>query len=676
MKKLDLHIHTVSTIRDRAFTFSMDCLKEYVERNAIDAIAITNHNLFDREQYEQIRNSIGIKVFPGIEVDVENGHLLVVSEEDDIDDFVERCNQVQAMNGGRNTSSISENTFIGIFPDLSKYLLIPHYNKHPELDFQRVPQLVEHFTCGEVTSAKKFLMMKKSVKELVPVLFSDLRMAEGASPDSDRQTFIDVEELSLSAVKYSLMDRAKVSLSSETGHVLFDVLDNGLKISTGLTVVLGKRSSGKTYTLDRIAEQFERARYIQQFSLLSSDDEADQKKFEFFLRTKKASVAEAFLTPFKEVVDDVACIDLEHDVQDVDMYLNALLQAASEAERQDVFAKCTLFHETLYDEKDLSSLSSLINAVDLLINNAEYRAIVDQFVSKESLLRLAISLRERYINEYENDLKSRFVNDIVQSIQSELQLHSSNTPIPDVDFYQVMMNKEKVKRFDAIAKSVKQEHVIDEKGLYSYRVIAKTEAFSGAQEMQHFSRSHMTFSNAFAKYNHPYAFLQSLKQIIGLPNSDYYKYFVNVRYEVLNQFGTRASGGERSEYNLLQNLIDAARSEILLLDEPESSFDNIFLKDGVNELLKELSQQLPVIIATHNNTIGASVHPDYLIYTQKEIQQAGEIKYHLFSGYPSSTELIDLEGNTINRRDVMLDCLEAGEPAYLDRRKSYEILDH
>lgn len=676
MKKLDLHIHTVSTIRDRAFTFSMDCLKEYVERNAIDAIAITNHNLFDREQYEQIRNSIGIKVFPGIEVDVENGHLLVVSEEDDIDDFVERCNQVQAMNGGRNTSSISENTFIGIFPDLSKYLLIPHYNKHPELDFQRVPQLVEHFTCGEVTSAKKFLIMKKASNELVPVLFSDLRMAEGASPDSDRQTFIDVEELSLSAVKYSLMDRAKVSLSSETGHVLFDVLDNGLKISTGLTVVLGKRSSGKTYTLDRIAEQFERARYIQQFSLLSSDDEADQKKFEFFLRTKKASVAEAFLTPFKEVVDDVACIDLEHDVQDVDMYLNALLQAASEAERQDVFAKCTLFHETLYDEKDLSSLSSLINAVDLLINNAEYRAIVDQFVSKESLLRLAISLRERYINEYENDLKSRFVNDIVQSIQSELQLHSSNTPIPDVDFYQVMMNKEKVKRFDAIAKSVKQEHVIDEKGLYSYRVIAKTEAFSGAQEMQHFSRSHMTFSNAFAKYNHPYAFLQSLKQIIGLPNSDYYKYFVNVRYEVLNQFGTRASGGERSEYNLLQNLIDAARSEILLLDEPESSFDNIFLKDGVNELLKELSQQLPVIIATHNNTIGASVHPDYLIYTQKEILQDGGIKYHLFAGYPSSTELIDLEGNTINRRDVMLDCLEAGEPAYLDRRKSYEILDH
>ena len=676
MKKLDLHIHTVSTIRDRAFTFSMDCLKEYVERNAIDAIAITNHNLFDREQYEQIRNSIGIKVFPGIEVDVEDGHLLVISDENDIDDFVERCNQVQAMNGSSNTSSVSEDTFIGLFPDLDKYLLVPHYNKRPELDFHRVPKLQKHFTCGEVTSAKKFLIMKKTVKELVPVLFSDLRMAEGTSHDSTRQTFIDVEELTLTAIKCSLMDSAKVSLSSEAGHTLLEVLDNGLSISTGLTVVLGKRSSGKTYTLDRIAEQFERAKYIKQFSLLASDDDADQQRFEALLRTQKSSVAEAFLTPFKEVVDDVACIDLEHDDQDIDSYLNALFQAASEAESQDVFAKCTLFHETLYDEKDLGSLSSLIKAVDLLINNAEYRAIVDQFVSKKSLLRLAISLREQYIKERKNDMKSLFVNDIVQSIQSELQVLSANTHIPEIDFYRIMMNKEKVKRFDAIAKAVKKKHIIEKKSLYSYTVVAKTEPFGGAQEMQRVSRVRMVLSDAFEEYDHPYDFLQVLKQKNELADSDYYKYFVNVKYEVLNRFGTKASGGERSEYNLLQNLEDAARSAVLLLDEPESSFDNIFLKDGVNTLLKELSKQIPVIIATHNNTIGASVHPDYLIYTQKEILQGGEIKYHLFAGYPSSTKLIDLEGNTINRRDVMLDCLEAGEPAYLDRRKSYEILDH
>lgn len=158
--------------------------------------------------------------------------------------------------------------------------------------------------------------------------------------------------------------------------------------------------------------------------------------------------------------------------------------------------------------------------------------------------------------------------------------------------------------------------------------------------------------------------------------TEYYKFFTNISYEVLNQYGTPASGGERSEYNLLQELTDAARSQILILDEPESSFDNMFLKDGVNALLKELSKQIPVVIATHNSTIGASVHPDYLIYTSKRAVEDGTVKYELFFGYPSSAELVDIEGHTISRRDKVLDCLEAGEPAYIDRRNSYEILAH
>ncbi len=43
---------------------------------------------------------------------------------------------------------------------------------------------------------------------------------------------------------------------------------------------------------------------------------------------------------------------------------------------------------------------------------------------------------------------------------------------------------------------------------------------------------------------------------------------------------------------------------MLLIDEPESSFDNIFLKEDVNSLLKEFSQEMPVVIVTHNSTIG------------------------------------------------------------------------
>ena len=40
-KKIDFHIHTVSSIKDSDFTFSLDWLKSYVEATELDAIAIT-----------------------------------------------------------------------------------------------------------------------------------------------------------------------------------------------------------------------------------------------------------------------------------------------------------------------------------------------------------------------------------------------------------------------------------------------------------------------------------------------------------------------------------------------------------------------------------------------------------------------------------------------------------
>lgn len=675
MKKIDLHIHTVPTISDYNFKFSVNKLIEYVNVEKIDAIAITNHNLFDKKQYSDIVKSISIPVFPGIEIDLENGHLLMITDPSDIDDFCDKCGRVYRMNGNDNTNFLTEDDFTRIFGDLSKYLLIPHYEKNPILNQDRINNIKKFITCGEVSSVKKFIYMKKLENKLVPVLFSDLRISNDITKWPQRQTFVDVEELSLASIKYALCDRTKVELSQKDGHVVFEVLDNGLHISTGLTVILGKRSSGKSFTLDRINEQFEHAKYIRQFDLLSQNDASEQRKFEETLRMQNDSVAEVFLAPFKSVVEDIAKIDLVQDDQNMENYLSSLLDAASEAERQDVFAKCNMFNEAQFSIKELTSLESLINAVDTLLENTEYRDIILRHLDRNSLLKLAIELMEKYISEHKEIMFMQYTNDIIYSVQRELQVHSSNTAIPEIDFYQILLNKYKIKKFIDIAKLVKKERVIEQKNISSYRVVAKAVLYDGAQALRRTSGSNKSFSDAFQKYNEEYKYLQMLKQK-EIPVSEYHKYFVQITYEVLNQYGTRASGGERSEYNLLQQLANAGRSDILLMDEPESSFDNLFLKDGVNTLLKDLSKRTPVVVSTHNNTIGASLCPDYLIYTEKEILSNGEIKYHLYHGYPSSMFLTDLEGNKIKCKDIMLDCLEAGEPAYLDRRRSYEIFDN
>ncbi|MEQ9716448.1 MAG: histidinol-phosphatase, partial [Candidatus Asgardarchaeum sp.] len=157
--------------------------------------------------------------------------------------------------------------------------------------------------------------------------------------------------------------------------------------------------------------------------------------------------------------------------------------------------------------------------------------------------------------------------------------------------------------------------------------------------------------------------------------TEYYKYYVSIEYKILNKYGYEVSGGERSEFNLLQEINDALQYDMLLIDEPESSFDNLFLKNDINELIKNISKTIPVVVVTHNSTVGASIKPDYVVYTKKIVLD-NEVKYQIYSGYPSDKKLISLDGEAINNYNIMLNCLEAGEHAYKERGKSYEMLEN
>ena len=125
MKKIDLHIHTVPSISDASFMFDLNKLKEYVEALEIDCIAITNHNLFDKSQFEEICQELSntkVKIFPGIEIDLERGHILLISENEDLEDFYSKCNQVTSLIKTKD-DFITYEQLREIFPLLNNYLL-------------------------------------------------------------------------------------------------------------------------------------------------------------------------------------------------------------------------------------------------------------------------------------------------------------------------------------------------------------------------------------------------------------------------------------------------------------------------------------------------------------------------------------------------------------------------
>lgn len=668
MKKVDLHIHTVPSISDKQFFFSLNSLQDYVEKLELDCIAITNHNLFDKAQFEYISAQLQIKVFPGIEIDLEAGHILLISENEDLEDFDLKCKKVSDLIKTK-TDYITYEQLTEIFPLLSKYLLIPHYDKKPNIKVETLEKLGDNIFCGEVTSIRKFKACVSEIDKLVPVIFSDCRFVEDMAIYPTRQTYIDAEDDSLRAIKGCLFDKNKVYLSKEEGNEFFQATDDGIVLSTGLNVIIGERSTGKTYTLEKIINGFENVKYIEQFSLLQNDEE----KFKELVTTRHSLVSENYLKEFKDVIYDVNEVDIKSNNQDVEKYLDSLKKFASESDKLDSFSKCKLYNETKFELDDLENLKELIKATKLLLDNTEYKTLINKHIEESSLKELFLDLIGNYKLKYIKNLEKGFVNDLTERIKDDLKIRSSSTSVEELDFNQIQIDKIKVKKFNELVKKIQTEKIIDSKEIRGFKVVAKTKKFTGAIQLQKKSKSRLAFSEAFENYEKPYRYLISLKNI-AIEETDYYKYFVDIEYKTLNKHGFPVSGGERSEFNLLHEISDALKHDILMIDEPESSFDNIFLKNEVNELIKEISKEIPVIVVTHNSTIGASIKPDYLLYTQKEIV-GDEIQYNVYFGHPMSKVLKNAESKEIQNIDILFNCLEAGEEAYYERKqKAYEIL--
>lgn len=672
MKKIDLHIHTVPTYCEAVFTFSLDKFKDYVANASLDAVAISNHNVFDRQQFEQVVAALSVTVLPGIEVSLNQGQVLVIGDGKDLADFEAKTAQVAAKNK-QIGDSLSAAEVAGIFGDLNKYLVIPHYEKKPAIAGADLEFLKDFISAGEVDSAKKFIRLTKVTGGVTPVLFSDCRISDILAPFPTRQTYLDCGDVSFSSLKHCLRDKTKVALTEKEGNRLFQVFDDGQKLSTGLNILLGERSTGKTFTLDRISKALERSKYIKQFSLVQTDEAAYEKEFNEAVSKQGSVFADDYLTDYKTVLNAVANIDLAHNDQLVAKYIDTLLKSADEAEKKDAFSKTVLFDETPFKSSEDQNLIDLIHSVQNLIENGEYRTVIDKYVDLASLKALACELISIL---RANDLrrkKEKVVNDLVKDIKGKLKRKTSATQIEDVDLYKVRLERAAINRFSEVTRLLQQVTIISDESVQGFRIVAKRRPFTAVKEIKDVSKQKVSFKDAFAEYEDPYEYLKALKAIEELTPSEFYKYFVMIDYEILNKDGAKVSGGERSEFRLLQEIKDAQNYEILLIDEPESSFDNLFLKGQVNQIIKEIAETMPVVVVTHNSTVGASIQPDFILHTAKEPVK-GVATYKLYSGYPSDKELVCSDGARKKNFEVMMDALEAGSATYDSRRKGYESI--
>lgn len=444
-------------------------------------------------------------------------------------------------------------------------------------------------------------------------------------------------------------------------------------LSTGLNIMYGKRSSGKSYTLNKIAEKYgDKAKYIHQFELLKLSD-GTSKQFEDDIRVRQQQKVDAYISLFRDAINDIVQLKSKEDeMTELKHYTTALIEYANDVGRMDAYSKAKIFNASLYNEVKVEEISKLIKSVRDLIETVTFRDIVGKYIQTENLKALLKELIEVYQNLVVENAIKKEANDIIKDVRSALQRKSAAPRIPDIDLYHMLVNEVKRRKFTDIVIGLKQPCVINTDKVGHFTIKVHTRLFKNASDVKTAYGKQCSLVEAFDYYGTPLKYMEKLITA-NIDSNQIYKLFVGIEYDTLNASGLKVSGGERSEFNFIQKIQDAALSDILIIDEPESSFDNIFLKNEVNKFIKEMSEIMPVIVSTHNSTIGNSIKPDYVLYTKKTIVNNKPV-FAVYSGQPTSSKLIDVDGNEVENYNTTLDSLEAGEEAYNERKQIYETL--
>lgn len=696
--RIDFHVHTCSVDgKDDGFEYSQSWLNQYTESLKLDAIAITNHNLFDLEQFNQIDNSLKCEVLPGVELSLQGGHVNLVFA-NTTDNKTKLCEACEKLRLG-STDGLSLENFKDLFSAFSKGFFIYEYGKSNSLVLGEEYQddFFNRFTfIRGVNSQLKFQRALMQVSEPCPALFSDAH-ATDQDPDASRNdisklslknTFLKIEKFSFDQAILEFKNPRHVSVTEdgEPNTFQIDVEGKPVTVSTKLNLIVGRRGSGKTFLLNHIDHQYNNGEsavaYIRQFR---SADET-----EAFLHRESERIAgtarEQWVKKHQSAFEGIVRYYKEESVDSVDEYLISLKRFAHELANASTARQVNLFSESEFEISNVDQIGKSL---------AKLKDVIDD----QSLWQLATATKRvqylKSVTEAYNDIRHNYmiqaasiaikleVNKIMKAVKTSVTKRTAISPVGSIDlFHQFERQKEKARIINALSHALDETQDVSERE-YSYSIHVWKDSWKSADQFLKAIprrganiavKDNLVTPYLAHDYNH---FLSSLFSKTYQTNFtvdsalDLSRYLASFDVELLTQAGTPASGGQQMALGLMMKLDDAKQDDVVLVDEPEGSLDNVFIKDELIPKLRELSENTPVFVITHNSTLGALLNPDRLLIAKFNPEQKS---YQLLTGDYLSKKVSNSSGDESRSYDAFVDAMEAGISTYEEKGQQYENL--
>lgn len=710
--KIDIHTHTKKCKSGDAPTreISPENFCETILSSEVRIVAITNHNVFDLNQYKAIAKRLGKEgqVWPGIELDIQEdssrGHLLVIVSPELAKEFSEAV--------ARLTKNFTPDNFIATIDkvieafDAFNPLYIAHYKqKKPNLSDDTLKKL-------ETTTKNPGCV----IKEVTNSISAGIYISHGHASiyGSDVHDWSKYEELSRELPDLRLpvdsfehfclllkKDPATINtvLGKKTSEDLVLLpFDDGsilkIKAFNDINVVFGPKGTGKSCILKAIAKHYA-DNGVDASVYESAADRLDEI---FDTRGKNLTInlndyeinycnneikelraaGEVGITSIAKFVAHFAAKNTNQNAKKI------LLKNIDPEEESEARREFEDFNEAVGTMKVFLEFLAENLSVKKELNPEEQSQVTG--ILSELLNRLS----KREWVTFSEWKEIYFMNSAIKTFRSEVERKTGSAAKPTTTgFCAYAMNRIKIEVNAAeIVKCVETEISMlkesvgslgSNKGELEFRTEFKFQSgyvtdsslssLSGAKK-----GAKKQFINCVRKIlEHVYAddLFQHISDLNEIEDVETIKTVLELllfkRYFALDGLQYMPSSGEASMVMLQKEL--GTDKEVYILDEPERSLGNEYISDVIVPLIKERAKSgKKVFISTHDANIAVRTLPYSSIY-----RCHGRSGYCTYIGNPFSNNLVKLENeeDRLDWKKISMKTLEGGEEAFGERGKIY-----
>lgn len=714
--KIDIHVHTKKVKSgdsdSRAIVPKAFC--DTISKTDVKICAITNHNHFDKNQYDSIvdLSESFFQTWPGVELDViennKRGHLIVIVNPKNAEKF---NNLLNTLTAGKSVDSfsISMGEIAKSFDPLDP-IYIPHYlSKKPSISDDEIQILID-----KVTNKKRIL------KEATNSISAGIFVSHGhksiyGSDIQDWKDYVNISQslpdLRLPVESFEqfclLLDRDDSTINTilekknheeitirpfkeDTDPIVVEIFDD-------INVLFGSKGTGKTEMLKALSKHYNKNGY--KTSVYESNDvsldtrydiggkkfELDRDELNVELCAEEISLVrnstESSVTSLKKYYEHFSREETNKISKNIKVNSFSIVDGDGFATRvkeiNDFKNKLNLFNEYLNSnplykeiiEDDLfENLLETLDKVRYKISNSFEKEFV-----KSNAIRLFNHLIEIFVAEIsrktgqpEKPTTTGFLKYARNRIEIEIALNKIINSInhefkPKAEFVGDLGNKGKL--FCKTILVIENGKIPRDSELKTVTNVNKTPQREVAKK----------FESILENVYSPNLFRQ-ISELNSIENSSTISSVEDLllfkRFFEVNFAPYKPSNGESAMILLHQEL--SQNKEIYLIDEPEKSLGNDYINDFIVPLLKKHAYSgKRVVIATHDANIAVRTLPYKSIYRAHALDC-----YLTYMGNPFSNSLVcTTEGvDNLDWKETSMRTLEGGKEAFGERGKIYAEL--